>query len=157
MNPQALSCPVCNGEFTPRRGGQQQVYCGPPCRSRANYLRNGTPAARGSRSAYFGQRWRKDPDFRQKRLEASRWQHIKRKYGLDPESYRFLLASQGNCCAICGTNSPDDVGLEWNVDHDHATGKVRGLLCRRRNGGLGWFKDNPTALRAAANYVERNR
>jgi hypothetical protein len=64
-----------------------------------------------------------------------------------------LLAAQGGRCAIC-------VG-EWtghhiapHIDHDHATGKVRGLLCVNCNNGLGRFGDDPRRLRAAAQYLE---
>jgi glycerol-3-phosphate dehydrogenase len=150
-------CPVCEEDFTPRRGGRAQVYCSPPCRDRADYLRNGTPEKRGSRNAYYGKKWRDDPAFRQRRLDSARWRHLRRKYGVTQERYEELLTAQEGRCAICRTDDPDDIGLEWNVDHCHTTGRVRGLLCRRCNGGLGWFKDNPEALRAAADYVERNR
>jgi len=50
-------------------------------------------------------------------------------------------------CAIC------HAAPAQHVDHDHATGKVRALLCFNCNGGLGQFKDDPAVLRAAAEYV----
>jgi len=58
---------------------------------------------------------------------------------------------QDGLCAICRAAPAS------HVDHDHATGAVRQLLCFNCNGGLGQFKDNPVALRAAAAYVERHR
>ena len=58
-----------------------------------------------------------------------------------------MLRNQGGVCAICQT------APAAHVDHDHATGAVRALLCFNCNGGLGQFKDDPTALRAAADYV----
>jgi hypothetical protein len=58
-----------------------------------------------------------------------------------------MLAAQGGLCAICRT------APAVHVDHDHATGAVRALLCFNCNGGLGQFKDDPLLLHAAAYYV----
>lgn len=77
------------------------------------------------------------------------------QFGLTPESYDALLAEQRGLCAICRTSEP---GGRWNsrfaVDHDHATGLVRGLLCSHCNVMLGNAKDDPVRLRAAAAYLE---
>jgi hypothetical protein len=59
-----------------------------------------------------------------------------------------MLAEQGGLCAIC------KAAPAVHVDHDHATGAVRALLCFNCNGGLGQFKDDPMALHAAAYYVQ---
>ena len=60
----------------------------------------------------------------------------------------YLLEEQGGLCAICKASPA------VHVDHDHATGAVRALLCFNCNGGLGQFKDNPEVLHAAAYYVQ---
>ncbi len=62
-----------------------------------------------------------------------------------------MLVDQGGVCALCRT------APAAHVDHDHATGGVRELLCFNCNGGLGQFKDDPALLRAAARYVEAHR
>jgi|GraSoi_2013_60cm_1033757.scaffolds.fasta_scaffold11992_2 hypothetical protein len=67
------------------------------------------------------------------------------------EDYHSAYTQQGGRCAICG-NPPK--GKRLTVDHDHATGKFRGLLCARCNFGLGWFQDDPDRLRSAAEYLE---
>lgn len=74
-------------------------------------------------------------------------------YGLTPEDYDKLLASQNGVCAICGAKEALN-GYKLYVDHDHATGKVRGLLCHHCNIALGALRDNPTLLRKAAKYIE---
>jgi len=78
--------------------------------------------------------------------------HLKRNYSISLEDYDRLFASQGGVCAICG--SPSN-GRALDVDHDHETGEVRSLLCNNCNRGLGRFKDNPSLLRRAADYVEK--
>jgi hypothetical protein len=82
---------------------------------------------------------------------GSRTYHLTRRYGITAAEADFLLEKQEGLCAICG------VAPASHVDHDHATGAVRQLLCFNCNGGLGQFKDDPAALRAAAAYVERHR
>lgn len=77
---------------------------------------------------------------------------LRRRYGITLESYEYLLKQQQGKCAIC---EDDDNGRALAVDHDHNTGKVRGLLCTNCNNGLGRFKDNPERLRAATLYLER--
>lgn len=78
---------------------------------------------------------------------------LKTKYGMTREQYDELLAKQKYCCAICSSPDPQGRG-EFQVDHDHKTGQIRGLLCTNCNSGLGRFKDSPSDLRRAANYLE---
>lgn len=72
------------------------------------------------------------------------------KYGLTSERYIKMTKDQRGLCAIC------DEPLKHNphVDHDHATGMIRALLCYKCNVGLGSFRDSPEILRAAALYIE---
>jgi hypothetical protein len=56
-------------------------------------------------------------------------------------------------CEICG-RSPKD-GRRLNVDHNHSTMEVRGLLCYTCNYGLPWFRDDPELLERAATYLRR--
>jgi hypothetical protein len=72
-----------------------------------------------------------------------------RIYGLGNDQVDGLLKAQGNACAICKRRSPTD------VDHDHATGDIRGLLCGGCNKGLGLFRDDPALLTSAAVYLQR--
>lgn len=83
-----------------------------------------------------------------------------RKYGLTSDDYAIMLVAQDYQCAICGNEFPD--GKEANgrplaIDHDWATGKVRGLLCGNCNRGLGCFKDNQEALQSAIAYLDKHK
>lgn len=82
-------------------------------------------------------------------------------YGITEDDYQRMLREQDGKCAICGTDNPGipsrPTSERMCVDHDHATGRVRGLLCQPCNSGLGKFRDDPNALRAAAEYILRSR
>lgn len=71
------------------------------------------------------------------------------KYGCTPEQYGNLLERQGGVCAIC----KGIVTRSLCVDHNHKTGRIRGLLCDRCNPGLGYFLDDPALLAAAIRYL----
>lgn len=77
-----------------------------------------------------------------------------RLYGVTADEFRALLDAQSGRCAICETDDPGGKG-NWHVDHCHATGAIRGLLCHHCNLLLGNARDEPTRLRAAADYLER--
>lgn len=88
---------------------------------------------------------------------ARRRSHLKKRYGLTPEEADQLLESQGGKCAICGTPHGDSRGFRLHIDHDHATGAVRGILCNLCNAGLGNFRDDPVLMRRAIAYLAANR
>jgi hypothetical protein len=73
-------------------------------------------------------------------------------FGLTPEQFSRMVAAQGGKCAICREAPKGSL----HIDHDHATGEVRSLLCGSCNRGLGMFRDRPMVLREAALYVERH-
>ena len=75
-------------------------------------------------------------------------------YGLTPEQFDVLLDSQNGVCAICGSDKWTGPGGLPHIDHDHVTGKVRGLLCSRCNIALGLLDDDARKLRLAASYLE---
>lgn len=84
------------------------------------------------------------------------WQLAKR-YGITIQEYEELVKRTGFRCEICGVELVT-TGRAANracVDHNHGTGKVRGILCRLCNQGLGSFKDSPEMLKLAAAYLER--
>ncbi len=73
-------------------------------------------------------------------------------YGITLEDYETMLKQQEGRCAIC-KNKPNKKSL--SVDHNHDTGKIRGLLCNNCNQGLGRFQDNPEILQIASAYLNQ--
>lgn len=90
----------------------------------------------------------------EKARAACKKSKLKTKWGLTIAEYDAMLAAQGGGCAVCKTQTPGGMG-RFPVDHDHVTGKIRGLLCNLCNVGLGHLKDSPTLLRQAADYIEQ--
>ena len=94
------------------------------------------------------------------REKVKRWQsrnteyiylkRIQAQYGLTEADLAILLSRQNHVCAICGRDIPR--GKRY-VDHDHKSGKVRGLLCFNCNYGLGQFKDSADNCEKAAEYL----
>jgi len=70
------------------------------------------------------------------------------KYKLSKEEYYSLIEKANGSCQICGL-----IPKQLHVDHDHETGRVRGLLCRKCNTGLGKFGDSETLLYKAIEYL----
>ena len=85
-----------------------------------------------------------------KKSISNRKSHLKRNYGLTLAAFDALLASQGGGCAICGRPDAD------NVDHDHETGRVRGILCFPCNVAIGLVHEDEERLLAAAMYLDRD-
>lgn len=77
-----------------------------------------------------------------------------RKYGLTASDLAELIEAQDGLCAICNEVLMVGGKLGSHIDHDHVTGKTRGILCMKCNLLLGHAKDSPTVLRAAAKYIE---
>ncbi|MCY0952407.1 endonuclease VII domain-containing protein [Streptomyces sp. H27-S2] len=84
------------------------------------------------------------------RAVQGRASHLKRSYGITEAQRDEMIASQDGLCVICR------LGPAEHVDHDHQTGRVRGVLCFSCNAALGQFKDRPDVIRRAAAYVEGN-
>ncbi len=119
-------CPRCNQTFSRAEFGKRS-YC-KPCHND----------------------WQKEyyaKDKRRARVAVAR-----STYGLTEEQLIALEDSHQGLCGIC--NRPCPANNNLSIDHCHETGKVRGLLCRRCNSGLGMFDDSPEFLRLAALYLE---
>ena len=86
--------------------------------------------------------------------ENRRWRAIYSLYKLTPGQWQAIFERQRGCCAICGT-SQDDLGYTLEIDYDQNTGKVRGLLCKKCNLGIGMFGENVENIEKAIRYLEK--
>ena len=89
-------------------------------------------------------------DRKRKRQPYSRTQLLQ-SYGMSTEDYDMLSARQGGACAICRRQP----AAPLCVDHCHATGKVRGLLCRTCNSAIGFLRDDEALVAAALAYLRQ--
>lgn len=101
--------------------------------------------------------------FRDENPGHVRGTQFKYLYGVSIDAYQEMLVAQHGVCAIC--EKPETAKSSWSkhgearwlcVDHDHATGAIRGLLCNACNHALGHMHDDPSLLRRAADYLDRH-
>lgn len=83
----------------------------------------------------------------ERKAYAKNWR-LEKDYGITLELFQNLLVKQNNCCAICNC-----LLVKPHLDHDHKTGKIRGLLCKPCNQGIGFLKDDVAILNSAINYL----
>jgi hypothetical protein len=93
--------------------------------------------------------------WREAHPELHQARHVKNRYGIALQEYEAMAAAADGKCPVCGEPPPPFNGFD--LDHDHETGQVRGLLCRPCNLALGGARDNPAILRALADYIEQHR
>ncbi len=87
-----------------------------------------------------------------KHKDKIRDNNYRKSYGITTSQYEELFMLQNGLCAICKT-AQSKLPKRLNVDHDHLTGKIRGLLCATCNLGIGHFKDNSEKLLSAVAYL----
>jgi len=101
--------------------------------------------------------WAKEYHHKRKHLWESktRGYRLKSVYHITEEDFQNMTDSQNGVCKICGC-SPNEHGKNkmskvLHIDHDHATGKIRGLLCSRCNGALGWYEKCKDGIKSYLN------
>jgi len=118
-------------------------------------------------SAAYSRKWRSEnrerylaslrDQYRKNTQKDPLWnfrRNIRKDYGISVEQYDTMYRAQNGVCAICsGLNLS---GRRLAVDHDHATGKIRGLLCSRCNSAIGLARENKDILKQALSYLEKH-
>jgi DNA repair exonuclease SbcCD ATPase subunit len=111
----------------------------------------------GYRAKNREKRLAKQKEYAKKNPEKIKDLNLRANYGLTYDSYIQMLAEQNGKCKICGRSDSGHVNSKWlAVDHDHATGKIRGLLCQPCNRGIGLLRDCPDTLAAAIIYLKES-
>jgi hypothetical protein len=110
----------------------------------------------------FGKNYNKTPKGKQKRKETyrknrERWinNKLKKRFGITYDQYKIILLSQGNKCAICG-RTPEENKKMLAVDHNHTTGKNRGLLCSSCNICIGFIEKNNLSTDSLCQYLAKH-
>jgi hypothetical protein len=120
------------------------------------YLKNKEEEIRKSKEYYATHKEQIKEYHRRNYLKVKVWKRncvLKRKFGITIRQYNEMFDSQKGCCAICKTHQ-SQMKQTLAVDHNHTTGKVRGLLCGNCNNGLGRFKDSSILLDKARRYLD---
>lgn len=90
--------------------------------------------------------------------KLTKWRaHIRKTLGVTEEQYQELFDRQNGMCAICSTTDPGGRRERFCIDHCHAIGTIRSLLCVSCNSGLGYFKDDISRLEKAAEYLKGHK
>ena len=154
---------MCGKSFTPYKSRKVQQYCGTyKKKTGCSYINYRSLLAKHKKNnpkiykAYYKKYLKSEKGQRTRREYA-----YKRSYNISIEEYEDLLNKQGGICLICKKKEKQErkythkYNKELDVDHNHKTGKVRGLLCQKCNRGLGCFNDNPKLIKNAYNYLLR--
>lgn len=88
--------------------------------------------------------------------DRQRKYQLRDKYGITEEDYERMLTEQEGKCGICFRTEPTGRWKRLAVDHDHQTGKIRGLLCDKCNRGMGLLEDSIELLENAVKYLKDN-
>lgn len=96
-------------------------------------------------------KYQRRPDVKLKRKAR----YIESAHGLLPGQFDDLLTNQQSKCGICGTEISNEPNHKTHIDHDHVSGRIRGLLCDYCNHGLGNFKDDMGLLQKAIEYLQK--
>jgi recombination endonuclease VII len=84
-----------------------------------------------------------------------RWypKYVRRVYGIEVSEAQEMLKTQEYCCAICRLPIGNELNRDAQIDHDHKTGRVRGIVCLRCNLAIGWIQDDPERAKRIIRYL----
>ncbi len=140
---QYLNCGVC-GELFQQKTVNNLFCTNPECkkqRTKQRWAKWREKDGSDERVLEYQRRFRKKTHY------GKKWE-IKKKYGLEWDEYLELLERFNHSCALCGATE------DLCIDHDHLTGKIRGILCRPHNMAIGALGDDYDSVQRAAEYLK---
>lgn len=129
-------CQECGTPYTLGSESTLHKYCSVSCRSKFHNKNGGKKYRNSIKGKAASRKWR-----------------LKNVFNITEEVFEELFDSQNRSCAICGTETP--TGYNWHIDHCHATGKVRGILCSKCNQGIGLLGDTAERVKKAYEYLQQ--
>lgn len=93
-------------------------------------------------------------NYYRKTIQERKDYDLRKAFGITLDEYNNILKIQNDVCAICRLKCKS--GHRLAVDHNHTTGKIRGLLCSNCNRGLGYFKENIENLKEGIKYIKKH-
>jgi protein-arginine kinase activator protein McsA len=142
-------CKNCGSSFNGR--SKKRVYCSDVCCTEFNRKLKPEQSRKYSADYYEKRKTEISEQRKQKRKEDPRItkdKKLKLRYNISIDDYEKMLENQLGLCKICHQSNQ-----KLLIDHDHKTGKIRGLLCNGCNRGLGYFNENILALKEAIIYL----
>ena len=164
------NCEFCGIEFISRR--KNMVYCSHECANKQWNIDNRDrkrELVRKYNKLHKEIRYKKHKEWYRKKYgtiieEKRKQKEIKRetrcrrntveRHDITLEQYNSIFDKQSGCCAICGKHQ-SEFKRNLAVDHDHKTGKIRGLLCHKCNLLLGYSSENIDVLNNSINYLKK--
>lgn len=106
------------------------------------YLGGYMPLCKPCRNDYWREKRNESPEAKRKHSDTVLRSKMLRQYGMVAEDYTLLVELQKDTCFLCGADhhGRNERYRYWNIDHSHATGRVRGLLCHTCNIAVGHFE-----------------
>ena len=174
-------CKNCKNEFQACKNDDRIVFCCEECRKeyrrKTDYMksyygenfdkwkeRQAKESYKDAKNNARREKYKSDEEYRERiktnvkkyyaQHPGKRRRQRMEKYGITPEDYDSMLDAQHGCCAICVAEVGSKSRKRLYVDHDHSTGKIRGLLCQRCNFGIGFFFDDVSLFKKAIHYLE---
>lgn len=152
-SPKNLKCIICGNGFIGKRSFAK--YC-PTCNKKTI----------AKRQYECKKKWRNNNIEKRRKISnadyhsdkgRNRW--LKYNYGITIQEYVKLIEIQKGCCAICGkpeTTIKNGRIIRLHVDHNHKTGRIRGLLCSKCNMSIGLCMESKEILLSMIDYLEKN-
>lgn len=135
-------CRYCGGPKPKGQGVQVCDDCQEKCPTHGRPSKTQYPGCKGCQAAYMRAYLKRNPEAAEKNRQKSK----AARFGLTLEEVAEY--EKVRACEVCGSTE------KLCIDHNHTTGEIRGILCSGCNTALGLAKDNPTTLRALADYLD---